>query len=47
VHLRQLERESAAFERRHDERARRRYERESGRRHDEVMRLRRWKGGRE
>lgn len=46
-HYRQLGREAQAFERRHDERARRQYEREWGRRYDEVAHLRRWKGGKE
>ena len=44
-HYRQLQREAQAFERRHDERQRRRYERVWGQLYDEVMRLRRWKGG--
>jgi ribosome biogenesis GTPase len=44
-HYRQLEREAEAFERRHDEMARRQYEREWGQRYDEVMRMRRWKEG--
>ncbi len=44
-HFRQLGREAQAFERRHDGRQRRRYERVWGQLYDEVMRLRRWKGG--
>jgi ribosome biogenesis GTPase len=44
-HYRQLQREAQAFERRHDERARRQYAREWGQRYDEVMRMRRWKEG--
>lgn len=44
-HYRQLGREAEAFERRHDERVRRQYEREWGRRYDEVMRMRRWREG--
>jgi len=44
-HYRQLEREAQAFERRHDERARRQYERDWGQRYDEIMRMRRWKEG--
>ena len=46
-HLRQLEREAAAFALRHDEHARRRAERVWGRLSDEVALLRRWKGGKE
>ncbi len=46
-HFRQLEREAAAFERRHDEHARRQAERVWGQLSDEVARLRRWKGGKE
>jgi len=46
-HHRQLGREAEAFERRHDERARRRAERVWGQLSDEVARLRRWKGGKE
>ncbi len=46
-HFRQLEREAAAFELRHDEHARRRAERVWGQLSDEVARLRRWKGGKE
>ena len=44
-HYRQLEREAQAFERRHDERARRQYGREWGQRYDEILRMRRWKEG--
>ena len=46
-HFRTLEREGLAFERRHDERLRRRSERVWGALYDEVARLRRWKGGKE
>jgi ribosome biogenesis GTPase len=46
-HWRFLEREARAFERRHDERMRRRDGREWGQRYEEVARLRRWKGGKE
>jgi ribosome biogenesis GTPase len=44
-HYRKLEREAQAFERRHDARLRRQTAREWGQLHDEVARLRRWKGG--
>jgi ribosome biogenesis GTPase / thiamine phosphate phosphatase len=40
-----LEREAQAYERRHDERLRRQSERVWGQLHDEVARLRLWKGG--
>lgn len=43
-HYRKLEREAQAYERRHDERLRRQSERVWGQLHDEVARLRRWKG---
>lgn len=43
-HYRTLEREARAYERRHDERLRRQSERVWGQLHDEVARLRRWKG---
>jgi hypothetical protein len=46
-HYRQLQREAQAFERRRDERQRRRYERVWGQLYDEVMHLRRWRGGKE
>jgi ribosome biogenesis GTPase / thiamine phosphate phosphatase len=46
-HYLRLEREAAAFARRHDERARRQHGRDWGRRWDEVAQLRRWKGGKE
>ena len=46
-HVRQLQREAAAFELRHDERARRQKERAWGQLSDEVAQLRRWKGGKE
>jgi len=46
-HFRQLEREAQAYERRHDQRLRRQSERVWGQLHDEVARLRRWKGGKE
>lgn len=44
-HHRLLEREAEAFERRHDVRLRRQAERVWGQLHDEVVRLRKWKGG--
>jgi len=43
-HYRKLEREAKAYERRHDEALRRRSERVWGQLHEEVARLRRWKG---
>ncbi len=44
-HYRKLEREARAYEIRHDERLRRQSERIWGTLHDEVARMRRWKGG--
>jgi ribosome biogenesis GTPase len=44
-HYRKLEREAQAYELRHDERKRRQAERVWGQLHDEVARLRKWKGG--
>lgn len=44
-HYQKLEREAQAFERRRDERLRRRSERVWGQLHDEAARLRHWKGG--
>jgi ribosome biogenesis GTPase / thiamine phosphate phosphatase len=44
-HYQKLQREAAAYERRHDERLRRQSERVWGQLHDEAARLRRWKGG--
>jgi ribosome biogenesis GTPase / thiamine phosphate phosphatase len=46
-HYRRLERESQAYERRHDERLRRQSERVWGQLHEEAEQLRRWKGGKE
>lgn len=46
-HYRKLEREARAFELRHDARKRKQAERVWGQLHDEVERLRRWKGGKE
>ncbi len=46
-HFRALEREGRAYERRHDEKLRRQFERRWGQLSDEVARLRRWKGGKE
>ncbi len=46
-HLQKLEREARAWELRHDERKRRQAERVMGQLHDEVKRLRRWKGGKQ
>ncbi|HEX2986873.1 MAG TPA: ribosome small subunit-dependent GTPase A [Chloroflexota bacterium] len=46
-HYRRLERESQAYERRHDERLRRQSERVWGQLYAEVKQLRRWKGGKE
>jgi ribosome biogenesis GTPase len=46
-HYRKLEREARAYELRHDEHKRRQAERVWGQLHDEVARLRRWKGGKE
>jgi ribosome biogenesis GTPase / thiamine phosphate phosphatase len=46
-HFRKLEGEAQAYERRHDERLRRRSERVWGQLYDEVARLRRWKGGKD
>ena len=46
-HYRKLEREALAYERRHDARLQRQAERTWGQLHDEVARLRRWKGGKE
>lgn len=43
-HYLKLRREAAAYERRHDEHLRRQSERVWGQLHDEVARLRRWKG---
>jgi ribosome biogenesis GTPase len=43
-HYHKLRREALAYERRHDERLRRQSERVWGQLHDEVARLRRWKG---
>jgi ribosome biogenesis GTPase / thiamine phosphate phosphatase len=43
-HYQKLRREAAAYERRHDARLRRQSERVWGQLHDEVARLRRWKG---
>ncbi len=44
-HYQKLEREAQAYQLRHDERLRRQSERVWGQLHDEVARLRRWKGG--
>ncbi len=44
-HYQKLQREAAAYERRHDERLRRQSERVWGQLHEEAARLRRWKGG--
>ena len=44
-HYRKLESEARAFEQRHDARVRRQEGRLWGQLHDEVARLRRWKGG--
>lgn len=45
AHYHKLEREAQAYELRHDERKRRQAERVWGQLSDEVVRLRRWKGG--
>lgn len=45
AHYRQLQREAAAYERRHDAHLRRQSERVWGQLHDEAVRLRRWKEG--
>jgi ribosome biogenesis GTPase len=44
-HYRKLQYEAQAYERRHDDRLRRQSERVWGQLHDEVARLRKWKGG--
>ena len=44
-HYQKLQREAEAYERRHDQRLRRQSERLWGQLHDEVARLRKWKGG--
>jgi ribosome biogenesis GTPase / thiamine phosphate phosphatase len=46
-HYRKLEREAQSYELRHDEKLRRRSERKWGQLHEEVARLRLWKGGKQ